>query len=135
MRRIQRFTLQPRSTSGNSRLIADGQVTSVHVPGTAILDQFETSAGYLLVTDQDCPFEETFHFILLDRNLHVRSRRNLGAGFSFVPGSQVRTLEELVWEDDRHFVAILTGPTERWRFTIRQPGIPFIHPRLTATRV
>jgi hypothetical protein len=46
----------------------------------------------------------------------------------------VRTLKELVWEDDRHFLAILTGPAERWRFTIRQSGIPFVHPRLTATR-
>lgn len=135
MRRIQRFALQPGSTSGNSRLIADGQVTSVHVPGIALLDQFETSAGYLLVTDQDCPFEETFHFILLDQDLHIRAHRSLGAAFSFVPGNQVRTLEKLVWEDDRHFVATLTGPTERWRFTIRQSGIPFMHPRLTATRI
>jgi hypothetical protein len=110
-------------------------VTSAHVPGIAILDQFETTAGYLLVTDQDCPFEETFHFILLDRDLHVRSNRSLGASFSFVPGSQVRTLEKLVWEDDQHFLAVLTGPTERWRFTIRQSGIPFVHPRLTATRI
>ncbi|KGF82628.1 hypothetical protein IA69_04925 [Massilia sp. JS1662] len=115
-------------------MIADGQVTSIHVPGITILDQFETSAGYLLVTDHNCPFEETFHFILLDRNLHIRAHRSLGAAFSFVPGNQVRTLEELVWEDDRHFLAILTGPAERWRFTIRPSGIPFIHPRLTATR-
>jgi hypothetical protein len=136
MKRIRRFTLRPPgSTSGTSQLISDGRVTSIHVPGIAILHQFETSTGYLLVTDQDCPFEETFHFILLDRNLHVRSHRSLGARFAFVPGSQVRTLEKLVWEDDRHFLAILTGPTERWRFTIRQPGIPFMHPRLTATRI
>ena len=131
-RRIGRFALLP--SGGVSRLVSDGQATSVHVPGIALLDQFETSAGYLLVTDQDCPFEETFHFILLDRDLHIRARRSLGATFSFVPGNQVRTLEELVWEDDEHFLATLTGPVERWRFTIRRSGIPFIHPRLTATR-
>ena len=136
MRRIQRFALlEPESTSGNSRLVADGQMTSIHVPGIAILDQFETSVGYLLVTDHDCPFEETFHFLLLDRNLRIRAHRSLGAGFSFVPGNQVRSLEKLIWEDDQHFLAVLTGPTERWRFTIRPSGIPFIHPRLTATRV
>jgi hypothetical protein len=129
VKRIGRFMLQ------SSRLVLDGQVTSIHVPGITILDQFETFAGYLLVTDQDCPFEETFHFILLDRDLHLRAHRSLGAAFSFVPGSQVRTLEKLVWQDDRHFVAILTGPTERWRFTIRQSGIPFMHLRLTATRI
>lgn len=136
MRPIQRFTLLASgSTSGTSRLVSDGQVTSAQVPGTEILEQFEISAGYLLVADQDCPFEETFHFILLDRDLHVRARRSLGARFSFVPGSHGRTLEKLAWEDDRHFLAILTGPAERWRFTIRQAGMPFICPRLTATRV
>jgi hypothetical protein len=85
----------------------------------AILDQFATATGYLLVTDEDCPFEETFHFILLDENLHVRAHRSLGARFS----------------DDRHFLAFLTGPAERWRFTIRPSGIPFLRPRLTATRL
>ena len=136
MRRVQRFALLPLgSTSGTSLLVSDGKVTSVHVPGIALLDQFETAAGFLLVTDQDCPFEETFHFILLDRDLHVRSQRSLGARFSFVPAHQVRTLERLVWEDDRHFVAVLTGPAERWRFTIRQSGLAFLQPRLTATRI
>lgn len=71
-RRIGRFALLP--SGGVSQLLSDGQVTPIHVPGIAILDQFEISAGYLLVTDQDCPFEETFHFILLDRDLHVRAR-------------------------------------------------------------
>lgn len=140
MKRTQRFTLlpprgAPDKRTSDSRLISDGQVTSVHVPGVEILDQFETVDGYLLVTGHDCPFEETFHFILLDQRLRVRSRRSLGAGFSFVPGNQVRILQRLEWEDDRHFLAILTGPLECWRFTIRPRGIPFVHPRLSATRV
>jgi hypothetical protein len=84
-KRIGRFALLP--SGGVSQLVTDGQVTSTHVPGIALLDQFETSACYQLVTDQDCPFEETFHFILLDRDLHVCARRSLGAAFSFVPGN------------------------------------------------
>ena len=92
MRRIERFTLlRPDDNSdpctADSQLISDGQVTSVGVPGIEILHQFDTVAGYLLVTDHDCPFEETFHFILLDQHLRIRSRRSLGAGFSFVPTS------------------------------------------------
>jgi hypothetical protein len=140
MRQIERFSLlRPVDMSdthpADSRLISNGQVTSVRVPGIEILHQFDTFAGYLLVTDHDCPFEETFHFILLDRHLRIRSRRSLGAGFSFVPASGARTLEKLVWEDEQNFVATLTGPIERWRFTIRRSGVPFVHPRLTATRV
>ena len=104
MRRIERFTLlRPEDISNtrtaDSQLILDGQITSARVPGIQILHQFDTFAGYLLVTDHDCPFEETFHFILLDRHLHIRSHRSLGAGFSFVPTSGVRTLEKLEWED------------------------------------
>ena len=140
MRRIERFTLlRPEDISNtrtaDSQLILDGQITSARVPGIQILHQFDTFAGYLLVTDHDCPFEETFHFILLDRHLHIRSHRSLGAGFSFVPTSGVRTLEKLVWEDEQNFLATLTGPLERWRFTIRRFGVPFVHPRLTASRV
>jgi hypothetical protein len=140
MMRIERFTLmRPEDNSDtrttDSQLISDGQMTSVRVPGIEILHQFDTFAGYLLVTDHDCPFEETFHFILLDRHFRIRSRRSLGAGFSFVPTGGVRTLEKLAWEDEQNFVVTLTGPLERWRFTIRRFGVPFLHPRLTATRV
>lgn len=139
MRRTQRFTLLPSKEYPDqqvpeSRLITDGQVTSVRVPGVEILEQFETLAGYLLVTDDDCPFEEIFHFILLDQQLRISACRNLGAGLSFVPGSQIRILQTLEWEDDRHFLAVLTGPPERWRFTIRRLGIPFVHPRLSVRR-
>jgi hypothetical protein len=140
MKRTQRFSLLPPrgdadERTPNSRLISDGQVTSVHVPGVEILDQFETVDGYLLVTGHDCPFEETFHFILLDQRLRVRSCRSLGSSFSFVPENQVRILQRLAWEDDRHFLAIVTDPIERWRFTIRRRGIPYVHPRLSAKRV
>ena len=106
-KRIGRFALLP--SGGVSRLVSDGRATSVHLPGITLLDQFETSAGYLLVTDHDCPFEETFHFLLLDRDLRIRAHRSLGAGFSFVPGNQVRSLEKLIWEDDQHFMAVLTA--------------------------
>ena len=140
MKRIERFTLQAhRDDTGTeslvSFLIADGELTSVRIPGIEILEQFEIIAGYLLVTDHDCPFEETFHFILLDHLLHIISQRSLGARFSFVPRGAVQSLQELSWEDDWHFVAHLGGDVQRWRFTIRRTGLPFLYPRLSATRI
>jgi hypothetical protein len=140
MKRIERFTLLAHRGEADTEplgsfLIADGELTSVRIPGIEILEQFEIIAGYLLVTDHDCPFEETFHFILLDHHLHIISQRSLGARFSFVPGEAVRSLQKLSWEDDWHFVAYLGGDTQRWRFTIRRTGLPFLYPRLTATRI
>jgi hypothetical protein len=139
MRRIERFTLlaqtdYPGDWPLESLLIADGEATQTHVPGVEILEQFEIIAGYLLVTDYDCPFEETFHFILLDHDLRPVARRSLGARFSFVPDGRVHLLQELRWEDDWNFVVILTDSPERWRFTIRKFAIPFLHPRLGISR-
>lgn len=140
MRRVERFTLQaPTGDTGtqplDSLLIADGKPTSVRIPGVDILEQFEIIAGYLLVTDHDCPFEETFHFVLLDHRLHIMSQRSLGATFSFVPNAPFHPLQALSWEDDWHFIAQLGDEHQRWRFTIRRAGIPFLYPRLAAARI
>ena len=72
---------------------------------------------------------------LLDHELRTVSQRSLGARFSFVPDGRVHLLQELRWEDDWHFVVVLTECAERWRFTIRKFGIPFLHPRLGLTRL
>jgi len=140
MRRIERFTLLAHTGDSDawpldSPLLADGELTSERVPGVEIVEQFEIIAGYLLVTDYDCPFEETFHFILLDHQLRTVSRRSLGARFSFVPDSQVHLLQELRWEDDWHFVVVLTECPECWRFTIRKFSIPYLCPRLSVSRI
>ena len=99
MRRIERFSLlraednsDPRAA--DSQLISDGQVTSVRVPGIEILHQFDTCAGYLLVTDHDCPFEEIFHFMLLDRHLRIRSHRSLGAGAKLLDAAEAWAREK-----------------------------------------
>lgn len=140
MKRIDRFTLladtgDPDAWPLDSLLLVDGELTSARIPGVEILEQFEIIAGYLLVTDYDCPFEEIFHFILLDRELRTVSRRSLGARFSFVPDSRVHLLKELRWEDDWHFLVILTDCPKRWRFTIHRFGIPYIRPRLGITPI
>jgi hypothetical protein len=140
MRRVERFTLlahagDPAPLPLDSLLIADGEATSSRVPGVEILEQFEIIAGYLLVTDYDCPFEETFYFVLLDHDFRTVSCRSLGARFSFVPDGRIHLLQELHWEDDWHFVAVLTNRPERWRFTIRKFSIPYFHPRLGLSRI
>jgi hypothetical protein len=140
MKRIERFTLlahtgDPDTWPLDSQLIADAERTSTRIPGIEILEQFEIIAGYLLVTDYDSPFEETFHFVLLDHELRIVSSRSLGTRLSFVPDGRVHLLEELRWEDDWHFVVTLTESPGHWRFTIRRFNIPFLHPKLDVTRL
>ncbi len=73
---ISRFTLEqhdgPYETWPlRSRLFLDGEPTGISLPGYALLHQFETSNGYVLVTDYDCPFEEITNFILVSKQLRL----------------------------------------------------------------
>jgi hypothetical protein len=68
-----------------TRLYFDGKPTKVRVPGYSILHQFQIPLGYLLVTDCDCPFEETTSFILVSPTLRLLSFRML-----FVPYGRPR---------------------------------------------
>ena len=106
-----------------SRLFLDGRPTGVTLPGYTLLQQFETSDGYILVTDCDCPFEEMTSFALVSKQLRLESCRWLGWMY------ETFLLEHIEWLDDRTFIAVFCGG-DRWRFTIRSWGIPYIRPRL-----
>ena len=118
----------------HSQLFVDGKPTSLRLPGYSLLYQFDTQAGFLLVTDYDSPYEETPNFILLSHDLRVVSRRSLGPGLTFIPNASY-LLKNIEWVDDWHFVAILYGEDSNWLFTIRKWGIPYLRPRLTTALV
>ncbi|MBI1831315.1 MAG: hypothetical protein HYR84_07695 [Planctomycetes bacterium] len=107
-----------------SRLYFDGSITQLYLPGYVLLHQFATPHGFILVTDHDCPLEETTNFALISTELFVLSCRWLGGGkyANFL-------LDRIEWEDDRTFVAIVLAGDRR-RFAIRSWGIPYIWPRL-----
>jgi hypothetical protein len=46
-------------------LLVDGRHTGVSVPGYEIEGQYRCDAGYLLINNWDCPFEESYDFVLL----------------------------------------------------------------------
>jgi hypothetical protein len=52
----------PRRT----RLYFNGEFTGVSIPGFIIEAQYQLARGFLLITSQDCPFEESNDFLLLD---------------------------------------------------------------------
>lgn len=132
MNRITRFSLEKHQGPYakwplRSRLFVDGQATRIRVPGYSLIHQFEIPRGYLLVTDADCPFEETTSFILLSKSLRLLSCRML-----LVPYGSFN-LDRLEWIDDSRLWAVFHDE-DYWLVTIRSWGIPFLLPRLRLRR-
>ncbi len=111
-----------------SRLFIDGEPTAVLIPGYSLLHQVALPSGYLLVTDFDCPFEEATSFVLLDRNSRLLCCRTLSVPY----GSY--NLDKMAWLDDRH-ARITFLDDDHWSLTIRNWGIPLLHPRLRLGRL
>ena len=108
-------------------LLADGATTGIEIPGYVLLHQFETSAGYVLVADFDCPYEEATTFALVSRDLRLLGCRTLSRALaSFL-------LEGIEWIDDRRFIARFHGGF-RYEVTIRHRAIPILRPRLGVRR-
>jgi len=128
MKPITRFALEkhdgPYETWPlRSRLSLDGKPTDISLPGYSLLHQFETSNGYILVTDYDCPYEEITNFALISKQLRLQSCRWLGWMY------ETFLLERIEWIDDRTFTAFFCGNL-CCRLTVRSWGIPYIRPRL-----
>jgi hypothetical protein len=65
-----------------SRLYADGKDTGKKIPGYEIVGQYKCQDGYLLITSQDCPYEETNDFLLLNDEFDVVAKNCLGLVYS-----------------------------------------------------
>lgn len=128
-----RFSLQDHngpyeSWPLKSRLLADGMPTPASLPGYSLLHQFETSEGYLLVTDWDCPFEEMTHFTLLNFTFRVLCSRRFGAPYASW------LLQECHQIDGNSFEATF-GENERWLIVIRSWGLSYVYPRIKLQKV
>jgi hypothetical protein len=111
-----------------SRLLVDGQAGAVRVPGHSLLHQYALPAGYLLVTDFDCPYEEATSFVLLDRKSRLLCCRTLSIPY----GSY--NLDRFEWLDDRN-ARVTFWENDPWLLTIRDWGIPILRPRLRLGRI
>ena len=133
MSAISRFSLETHSGPYDkwplkSRLICDGELTGTQLAGYALLYQFETPAGYFLVHDWDCPFEEMTHFTLLDRRLRVLSSRAMGAPYASWLLTGITSIDSTCFE-----VTFAEG--DRWRITLRPSGLRYLYPRIMLRRL
>lgn len=135
MNPVDRFSIETHagpyeSWPRRSRVLVGGRPADVMVSGYTLLRQFETRAGYLLVTDYDCPFEEAVTFSLLSKDLgKVLAQRTVGAMY----GSY--WLDDVTWTDERRFTATFVDVEGRWEFAIRDWSLPFVFSRLKMARV
>ena len=108
MKPINRFTLEKHDGPYEkwplrSCLFLDGKPTDLSLPGYELLHQFETSDGYILITDYDCPFEEITNFAFISKHLRLISCRWLGWMY------ETFLLERIEWIDERTFIAVIGG--------------------------
>jgi hypothetical protein len=80
MERINAFSLEDHAGPYErwplrSRLFFDGRDTGRSLGGYVVEAQFRVGGRYLLVTSDDCPFEETTRFYYLDGEFRVLSRK------------------------------------------------------------
>jgi hypothetical protein len=130
---ISRFSLETHSGPYDkwplkSRLICDGELTGTQLAGYSLLYQFETPAGYFLVHDWDCPFEEMTHFTLLDRRLRVLSSRAMGAPYASWLLIGIRAIDSTCFE-------VTFAERDRWRVTLRPWGLHYLYPRIMLRRL
>lgn len=131
MKPTERFSFAPwlgpaQSQPAESALLVGGQPTTLTVPGRTLRRQYETSAGYLLITELDYWIEEQVIVVLISKDLrNVLGIHVLGRWYSSY------YLEDVEWLDETHFFVTLEGLKDyRFHFTLRQHPIPLIYPRL-----
>jgi hypothetical protein len=133
--RVDRFSLErhkgpEESWPLRSRLFLDGQPTRIRLWGHYLRHQFEIPAGYILICDDDCQFEEVTHFSLVSRKMRLMSWRFAGWVYCSFAVSSLR------WLDDRHLKVLFSGgDDDPFLLTIRRWNIPYLHPRLALRRM
>ena len=108
-----------------TRVLRNGLPLDVSIPGYVLLRQFRTYAGYLLVTDYDCIYEEAISFTLVSPELdRVICERTISAPYSTF------WLEDIIWQDATRFDVTLEGSDLLFSFEIRPLHIPYFRPAL-----
>ncbi len=83
MEKVDIFALKPFDGRTENMLVcsqldANGQNTDQIIPGVQIEGQYKCDAGYLLITNYDCPYQETDEFVLLNQHFEMIDRNWLG---------------------------------------------------------
>jgi len=132
---VNRFKLQGhigpyKSWPGHSRVFVDGTLhRSLAVPGYILLHQYETSLGYVFITNYDCLFEEAITVTLVSAGLdRVIGFETISTWYT------TYLLEEVEWLDEQHFRFTCDGFHGDWLVTLRAHHVPPSAPSVSITR-
>lgn len=133
MNPVQLFSLEQHSGAyhewpSRSRLFVNRQACGTLVPGYVLLRQFKTGDGYLLITDDDCVFEEATSFILLDEDFNIQSFRTLAVAYASF------NFDDITWQDSRNAL-VSFWKADCWHLRIRDFWLPYLLPRLQLSRL
>jgi hypothetical protein len=128
MHPINRFSLEKHAGPYEtwplrSKLYLDNEFTGSCVSGYSLLHQFKTANSYVLILDDDCPFEERTTIVLLNNKLRIMSQR------SFFAPYESYLLDDVTCLDKKRIVLTFYKNYHKL-ITIQRLGIPFIFPRL-----
>lgn len=108
-------------------LLLNGQPLQAKLQGYNLLHQLEHSAGHLLITDFDCPFEEAICFTLLNPQHERISQRVWGAPYASF------WLDELFESQAGTLCCDVSGVL--LELTLRPWHIPYLLPKLKFHRL
>jgi hypothetical protein len=126
---VTRFSLVPEQLPSpvRSELTLDGAPTGRRVPGIQLLAQYSFGDRFLLLLDEDCPYEGYLYILLLGPSLATIEQRELGLvwgapGFVADLGVDApNALEFTFFGNDRWRLAVLAAPRLIWADWNRPP--------------
>jgi hypothetical protein len=134
-RNIANFSLAPLAVpyekwNGKTDLLYDGKKTSYNIRGCDLKAQFQSGKYYVLVTENDCVFEEAVNITLLAENFKPLASSTVPRIWYPIIAAPSYFFEKLIWQDTNHFDLYIQNEPLFYRYSIRDFSIPMIHPRL-----
>ena len=130
MESISKFELLPRRRSDkplSSNVVFAGKPVHCKLAGSCLDAQYQCTLGFLLMSNEDTPYEEGLHITLLSPSLDVLD--TIEISHAYAPGSirnlrivGKNSLEFTFFGGDNWRLTILTSP-QRWSFNQLKPGV------------
>lgn len=117
MEQIAFFSLTPTRES-HSLLSVTGLGPRASVPGVVLEAQYRLADGsFLVISTDDCPYEECLHLLRLSRDYTIQERVDLGRSYTFGLFSDPKIIHpsclEFTFYENTRFQAIILDKPQR----------------------
>ena len=124
---IKNFSIE-KINDLKSKLFFNGKYTGTNICGIDLRYQIKIlDKYYLIITDYDCPFEETTEIALINTNFKFLSRKSIGGPYY---SWDIYNVEFI----DSQNINLIFGDNIM-RITLREFSIPYLFPKMKITRL